>query len=246
MRTNLEKWNHYLSIINDKLTDFMNSQKANNNIPEYYYVVRLNGEIAERKIIDMVYSERNHNNNTRFTGKKPTKKDVASIMEYSMTDIPFSTNNIYLKYSEVWDKENNRTSRSSDRFDKVMNNVNIFHTEDEAIQYSKKIIENNRIEREYRELHKKDSTYNYSANGYRFLGWQNGWTNTYYDEDGNLCEETGKPRKSFGYSKENYPEYNKCIDLKHLKIEVSHNRRGSENTVSCPICKIYWKYDSSD
>ena len=23
-------------------------------------------------------------------------------------------------------------------------------------------------------------------------------------------------------------------------------QRGSENTVSCPICKIFWKYDCSD
>ena len=51
--------------------------------------------------------------------------------------------------------------------------------------------------------------------------------------------------KSFGYSSADQPIYGKCRDLKHRRIEVSHNRSGSENTVSCPVCKIYWKYDCS-
>jgi hypothetical protein len=108
------------------------------------------------------------------------------------------------------------------------------------------LLEENRIEKEFKEQRKKDGGYDYAANGYKFLGWQNEWKHEYYDEDGNLCSETGKPHKSFGYSKENYPEYRNCIDSKHRRIEVTHDSRGSENTVSCPICKIYWKYDCSD
>ena len=71
------------------------------------------------------------------------------------------------------------------------------------------------------EQSKKDSYY--TENGYKFLGWQNGWGRERYKE----------------------PEYRHCIDSKHKRFDISNNRSGSENTVSCPICKIYWKYDSS-
>ena len=41
----------------------------------------------------------------------------------------------------------------------------------------------NRLEKEFKEQHKKDGGYNYTANGYKFLGWQNGWKHDYYDKD---------------------------------------------------------------
>lgn len=86
--------------------------------------------------------------------------------------------------------------------------------------------------------------------GYKFLGWQNGWKHVYFDEDGKVT--TGdllkgeKPQRTFGYLTADYPEYGKCRDQKHPLDEVSHNNRGSENTVSCDVCRIYWKYDCSD
>lgn len=86
--------------------------------------------------------------------------------------------------------------------------------------------------------------------GYKFLGWQNGWKHVYFDEDGN--QTTGdtsngeKPKRTFGYTKEDYPEYRNCVDSGHQRDNISHDNRGSEHTVSCDICKIYWKYDSSD
>lgn len=246
MKTNLEKWNYYLAIINAKTNEFINSQKEGKTIPETYYIVHPIGRIAERTIIDVEYSHYKHNGRTYFNGKKPTKKDVEEIAEYSNKEIPFSTDNIYFKYSEIWDKENNRTSTSSVKFNDVVNQIGLFYSLSDAEIISNKVLEENRIEKEFKEQHKKDGGYNYAANGYKFLGWQNGWKHEYYDEDGNLCSETGKPHKSFGYSKENYPEYRNCVDSKHRRIEVSHNSRGSENTVSCPICKIYWKYDCSD
>lgn len=100
-------------------------------------------------------------------------------------------------------------------------------------------------EKTFKNEHGKDTKYNYNQNGYKFLGWQNGWKHVYFDEDGNLCSETNKPSKTAGYLTSDYPEYGKCRDLKHMRIEVQHNRSGSENTVSCPECKIYWKYDCS-
>lgn len=58
--------------------------------------------------------------------------------------------------------------------------------------------------------------------GYTFLGWQNGWGN------------------------KRDVKYINCLDQNHKRKEIQHNRRGSENTVICDICKIYWKYDCSD
>lgn len=82
--------------------------------------------------------------------------------------------------------------------------------------------------------------------GYQFLGWQNGWKHVYFDEEGNETTDPAVKNRSFGYRTVDYPEYGKCRDLKHAKDSIQHNPRGSENTVICDICKIYYKYDCSD
>lgn len=56
---------------------------------------------------------------------------------------------------------------------------------------------------------------------YKFLGWANVWSLI-----------GAKP-----------PEILKC---QHNIDRVEHNKQGTENTASCDVCKIYWKYDSSD
>lgn len=84
---------------------------------------------------------------------------------------------------------------------------------------------------------------------YKFLGWQNGWKHVYFDKDGN--ETTGdtskgeKPKYSFGYRTDDYPEYGACRDAKHERKEKQMTRSGSENVVWCDECKIYYKYDCS-
>ena len=243
MKTNLEKWNYYLGIINTKTNEFINSQIEGKTIPTIYYVVTPFGNIVERAIVNIEYY---HNGKTYFNGKKPTNKNVDEISEYSSKHIHYSCDNIYLKYSEIWDIGNNLKSISTVKFNDIINEIGLYYSISDAEIASKKILDKNRIDKEFNDQHKKDSKYNYVANGYKFLGWQNGWKYDYYDEDGNLCSETGKQQKSYSYSKENYPEYRKCLDSKHRRINVSHNSRGSENTVSCPICMIYWKYDCSD
>ena len=77
------------------------------------------------------------------------------------------------------------------------------------------MIENENI-KIFKEKHRKDSSFDYNANGYKYLEWQNGWTE--------------KPK-----------EYLNCREQNHQLIDVSHNNRGTENTVSCPECLIYWK-----
>jgi len=246
MKTNLEKWNYYLSIVDVKTNKFINSQKEGKTIPSVYYVVYPSGKVAERTIIDIEYSHYKHEGILYFTGKKPTKKEVKALAIYSDMDIPFSVENLWFKYSEVWGKENNRISTSSVMFTDVITEKGLFYSIVDAEKQGEIIRKFVEEEKAFKELHKKDGGYNYTSNGYKFLGWQNEWKDVYYDEDGNLCSETGKPHKTFVYTKEDYPEYRKCIDSKHRLIEVSLNQRGSENIVSCPICKIYWKYDCSD
>jgi len=58
---------------------------------------------------------------------------------------------------------------------------------------------------------------------YEFLGWLNGW-----------LKEQAQIKRGF------------CIGKKHAGSDIQHDPRGSENTVICDICKIYWKYDCSD
>jgi hypothetical protein len=93
--------------------------------------------------------------------------------------------------------------------------------------------------------HKNDINYLLVQNNYKFLGWMNGWHHVYFDENHNVTEDN-KKAKSFGYLEEDYPEYTNCRKLGHKVDDIQCNQRGSENVVSCDICKIYWKYDSSD
>jgi len=80
--------------------------------------------------------------------------------------------------------------------------------------------------------------------GYKFLGWQNGWEHVYFDEDGKVTEDKEK-QKTFGYLEKDYPEYGRCVRLKHKTDDIQITPSGSTNFVICDKCKIYWKYDSS-
>lgn len=81
--------------------------------------------------------------------------------------------------------------------------------------------------------------------GYKFLGWMNGWKHVYFDEDGNVTEDKDK-RRTFGYTKEDHPEYGTCTEQKHELRSKQHNSRGSNVTDWCDTCKHYWKTDMSD
>lgn len=77
--------------------------------------------------------------------------------------------------------------------------------------------------------------------GYKFLGWQNGWKTKPYKNPAEV-----KAGESIFNGYENQPEHSFCRKQGHKVDEVQHTRTGSENTVSCDECKIYWKYDCSD
>ena len=94
--------------------------------------------------------------------------------------------------------------------------------------------------------HKDDLNRKLKEANYKFLGWQNGWKSVLLDWDGNIVDRDSGKGRMVGYTKEDHPEYRNCVDQKHKLDNCQHSPRGSENTVSCDICKIYWKYDCSD
>lgn len=242
MKTNLEKWNYYLGLLNKKADAFMD--EINPIIPSVFYKVHLNGTLNICSVINRHYSFRG----LYFNGSNPTKKDVSKIMEFLNSKIVFDSENAFFDYSYVFmisEDGQEKTAETAIKITDVFDNKMAFLSLSEAELKASEIVNKNEEERLFQETHKKDANYNYIENGYKFLGWQNGWNHRYFDENGNVTNDRDKA-KSFGYLTEDYPEYGKCRDEKHRTIKVSHNNRGSENTVSCPTCKIYYKYDCSD
>lgn len=241
MKTNLEKWNYYSSELNKKANEFLDS--INVITPETFWEVEPDGKITECFVLSRGYSL-----GIYFFGKKPTNKDVIAIKKLYETPFVFDEKKAYFEYKYQWGAIDGDAKFTTSRIgiNKVFENRNVFINKLAAEIKAKEVIDIYNENKDFYKRHKKDVNYNYLDNGYKFLGWQNGWKHIYYDEDGTPCSESGKPHKSFGYSTADYPEYGKCRDLKHRHVEVQHNQRGSENTVSCPICKIFWKYDCSD
>ena len=239
MRTNLEKWNFYMNDLSIKVNEFMDT--INNKIPSVFWMVKPGGRTTECKIINRHYQV-----GVYYSGDNPTRNNVEQIKNLHLQGIKFNENKAFFDYSYRWGDNDQYGAKTSIKIIDLFNSKGAFLNKQDAIKASEK--QNKRFlkQKEFQEQHKKDANYNYNGNGYKFLGWQNGWKHVYFDEDRNLCSESGKPHKTFGYLTKDHTEYGKCKELKHQKIEVSHNQRGSENTVSCPVCKIYWKYDCSD
>lgn len=245
MKTNLEKWNHYKAILDNRANEFMDSLDV--NIPEVFYQVTPIGSLTICNTIRRYYSFKG----LPYFDKRPTKQNIIDLIKLN-DEIHFTSDQIYIEYSYVYlmrdDREYKATTSIS--LKNLLDTKNTFlkkeDAEEVASDLKKKFDELNL----FRQTHKKDASYDYKSNGYTFLGWQNGWRSIYFDEDGKVTtgdiSKGEKPKKSFGYDKEEYPLYGKCMDAGHHRIEVQHNNRGSENTVSCPICKVYWKYDCSD
>lgn len=236
MKTNLEKWNYYLGLINKRANIFMDAISP--LIPNNFYKVELSGKIYECTVLNRHYSF-----GLYFNGKKPTKADIEKIKALCDSEIVFTEKMAYFDYSYVWG--DGHTAQTAINVKTVFEYKTAFLSLTDAEIKAKEIIEKNAEEKLFKETYKKDANYKYAENGYKFLGWQNGWKHVYFDADGNVTYDITK-RKAFGYLTADYPEYGKCKEQKHRTIEVSHNQRGTENTVSCPVCMIYWKYDCGD
>jgi hypothetical protein len=247
MSKNLEKWNGLMAIIENRLLDFVIQQCG--SIPEKFYSVYPTGKVEECFIIKPYYR---YEFEAYYRGKSPTKQDVTRLWLATQSEIDYSLDNVYFDYFYYYMLgEEKRQAKTAVKYkDLFPPTNNIFLNKDEADAYGDKIQELRAEEALFDETHKKDKHYDYRKNGYKDLGWQNSWKHVYYDEDGKIT--TGdvtkgeKPKKTFGYTKEDYPEYGACRESKHRTIEVNHDNRGTQHDVSCPICKIVYHYDSSD
>lgn len=94
MKTNLEKYNHYLHIVKERQSKFVTDNAI--DIPEFLYAVNPNGGIVT-KITEKPY----YYDQKAFKKDKPTKIEVASIKEYSESEEELSLSNIYIPYHEI-------------------------------------------------------------------------------------------------------------------------------------------------
>lgn len=206
MRTNLEKWNHYKALIDEKLNQFVTENFP--EIPKVFYKVERSG------IVSTCESGGLSCNYPHYFGKSPKRGDIDKIADfYQNWDSRFNKTKIYLDF------------KSNDGWSSAICITNLQHTYvsiEQATEKANEVIRIREEERTFQETHAKDKNYNYIANGYKFLGWQNGWKR-----------------------EEKNPEYDNCREQKHRLIDVSHTPSGSEHVVSCPVCKIYYKYDCS-
>lgn len=237
MRTNKEKWQHNIEILNKKTNDFILPLIEKDPTPAKYYVVYPTGVISERNVTGVEY---HHNLKISLENNKPTKKDVEELINYVTNEIIFSIDNVYFTYTEFI---TNLHTKGFVRFTDLLNQKNLFHSISDAEVKAKEVTEFMDEKKKFMNDMRQDSAA--VLKDYKFLGWQNGWLYEDYDEDGNLCSETGKIRKSVGYSKDKHPEYHNCRSHKHRIFEFSKNTRGTENIVVCRVCQIYWKYDCS-
>lgn len=80
----------------------------------------------------------------------------------------------------------------------------------------------------------------FTIEGYKDLGWQNGWTAIMEEKDG---------RRLFSGKFEGQPEFNACKEKGHDKRRVDNSmfqNRGTDNIVICDECKHFSHYDCSD
>lgn len=239
---NIDIWNQYRTLINTREQEFISSQIRNK--PSVIYLVYPVGSVTECIVTGFVYCDFYY---TRYhSGKRPTQQDIDILKTHYDANPEMVREKIGVEYYHLWDcKGESRRCSSTHMLYDPKQNKNLFTDKDKAEQYAADVRRNNEELKEFNAKHKKDTRYDYKENGYKFLGWQNGWKHVYFDEQGQQTDDPTK-RRSFGYTKEDYPEYGNCREQKHRIIEVRHDNRGSENTVSCPVCMIYWKYDSSD
>jgi hypothetical protein len=212
MRTNKEKWDFYMAMVDTKTNAFLEGLVKNQIIPITFYVPNIS-RVEECTITGMLYAHNRHCPSLFKKAKKRTRYDVNRLAGYANSEIPFSSVNVFFSYVQGERKEQKHVSYWG-----VLTEMGLRHSLDKALE----LVSELKKKSDFRSTHAKNADYNYDANGYKFLGWQNAWEN-------------------------NVPiEFKDCVRINHTIIEVKHNSKGSENTVSCPICKIYWKYDCSD
>lgn len=240
MRTNIGKFNALKKIVLNKVAIYTKELVKKYALPSKLYTIDYDFSITELHIKNIYIS---HSALEYYT-KKPTKLDIANLKDFIEHDD--YCNITYIRVGYVLKNIEGNIQKGSTIFKNILDKTVYFYSKEKAIEASKIMLKEREKAVAFQIKYAKPKNYDYNANGYRFLGWQNNWQHEYYDKDKNLCSESKKPPVYFDYNANKYPEYAHCKTMKHRLIEVSLSDTGSEHIVSCPICKVYWKYDSSD
>ncbi len=133
MRTNLDKWNYYQSIIDTREQDYVKQQVT--EIPKSFFYVNPSGSIGEKIISHVKY----FNGKNLSFNKVPTKINVEIIKSFSENNEPLSLDKIYLHYYE-----NNSFGKSSGAI--KFTDINKHLSKEEAEKKSLEIKEKNNQE----------------------------------------------------------------------------------------------------
>lgn len=147
MRTNLDKWNYYKSIIIDKEQEFINSVLPDPQ-PKILYRISPRGLIFEYIVDKLTYKP---NESMYYSGKKPTRDDVQRLKLYSESNIDFQIDKIMICYYRV---DGTTKTSSADLWGKIKDDNSItFYKEiaDKKSQYltDQMVLENNLLKNGY-------------------------------------------------------------------------------------------------
>ena len=218
MRTNLDKWNYWLELINSRTNEFIGKELP--EVPKQIYRPTASG--YSTAVVESINYRHAYFNDIMggesyvrlyFTGKKPDKADVKKLKDYYELNVELNKESIIFRYVEELDNGYELKGSAmiySDKTEFVLD-------ESEAIRLSEIMRLNSEEQNRLNELYGK--TFKPEENGFKNLGWQNGWV-------------------------ERPSEFQRCIETKHKRVITNLGR--CYNQTLCPTCKIYWSVDSSD
>ena len=109
MGTNLEKWKYYLNLIKLREVEYIVTHVT--NVPKILYDVVRSGDIKEKIVTDIIYW-----NLLYFSGKKPTRVEVAEIKDYYENPPELTLDGVRINYYEYWGDNNKYKSSSSVKY----------------------------------------------------------------------------------------------------------------------------------
>jgi hypothetical protein len=217
LRTNLDKWNYWLGLINSRTKEFIGKEFP--EVPKQIYRPRASG-YTKALVESIDYRHTYFNEVGReiyvqlyFRGNKPDKGDVKNLKDYYELNLELNKESIIIRYAEELD--NGFILRGGAAI--YSEKTGFVLDESEAISLSEVMRLDSEEQNRLNELYGK--SFKPEENGFKNLGWQNGWV-------------------------ESPSEFQRCIKTTHKRVITNLGR--CYNQTLCPTCKIYWSVDSSD
>ena len=127
MRTNLEKWNYYLSIIEKREEEYIKNNV--DKMPEYIYSIYPTGKIRKLQITYISYSNRLY-----FSGKKPTRDDIKKINDYVINNSPMTLDKVHVGWKSIGEKYNSSSAFKYTERDQYLSKQEVEIKSKEAIK----------------------------------------------------------------------------------------------------------------